>query len=148
MQGEGDFYSVAEAERLLGRTDKPISERRIRQMLQAGDLEGKKEVGSGRWYVSQAEVHRLMQERRQAVPEGPPGGPENASEMLDRVFALEREIGRLQGRLELEERAESTVREERDRLLQDLEAEKAERRRLQERLEERERPWWRRMFGG
>jgi predicted Holliday junction resolvase-like endonuclease len=60
---------------------------------------------------------------------------------------LEREIGRLQGRLELEERAESTVREERDRLLQDLEEERAERRRLQERLEERERPWWRRVFG-
>jgi vacuolar-type H+-ATPase subunit I/STV1 len=147
MQGEGDFYSVAEAERLLGRTDKPISERRIRQMLQAGDLEGRKEQ-TGRWHVAQHEVHRLMQERRQVVPESTPGGPENAPEMLERVFMLEREIGRLQGRLELEERAESTVREERDRLLQDLEEERAERRRLQERLEERERPWWRRVFGG
>lgn len=61
---------------------------------------------------------------------------------------LEREIRRLQGRLELEEREESTVREERDRLLRELEEEKAERRRLQERLEERERPWRRRVFGG
>jgi hypothetical protein len=147
MQGEGDFYSVAEAERLLGRTDKPISERRIRQMLQAGELEGRKEQ-TGRWHVAQHEVHRLMQERRQISPDSTPGGPENAPELLDRVFLLEREIGRLQGRLELEERAESTVREERDRLLQDLEEERAERRRLQERLEERERPWWRRVFGG
>jgi hypothetical protein len=147
MQGEGDFYSVAEAERLLGRTDKPISERRIRQRLQAGDLEGRKDQ-TGRWHVAQHEVHRLMEERRQEVPESTPGGPENASEMLDRVFVLEREIGRLQGRLELEERAQSSVVEERDRLLKDLEEERAERRRLQERLEERERPWWRRIFGG
>jgi predicted Holliday junction resolvase-like endonuclease len=68
--------------------------------------------------------------------------------MLDRVFMLEREIGRLQGRLELEERAESTVREERDRLLRDLEEERAERRRLQEQLEERKRGFWARLFGG
>jgi predicted RNase H-like nuclease (RuvC/YqgF family) len=146
MQGEGDFYSVAEAERLLGRTDKPISERRIRQMLQAGELEGHKDQ-TGRWHVSQHEVHRLMQERRQVSPDSTSGGPENASEMLDRVFMLEREIGRLQGRLELEERAESTVREERDRLLRDLEEERAERRRLQEQLEERKRGFWVRLFG-
>jgi hypothetical protein len=49
-------------------------------------------------------------------------------------FMLEREIGRLQDRLELEERAESTIREERDRLLWELKEERAERRRLQERL--------------
>ncbi len=43
---------------------------------------------------------------------------------------------------------ENTTWAERDRLLRDLEDERAERRRLQERLEERERPWWLRVFGG
>jgi hypothetical protein len=80
---------MAEAERLLGRTDKPLSERRIRQMFQVGNLEGKKDESSGRWYVAQHEVHRLMQERRQITPESSPGGPENASEMLDRLHAGE-----------------------------------------------------------
>jgi predicted FMN-binding regulatory protein PaiB len=147
MQGEGDFYSVAEAERLLGRTDKPISERRIRQRLQAGDLEGRKDQ-TGRWHVAQHEVHRLMEERRQEVPESTPGGPENASEMLDRVFMLEREIGRLQGRLELEERAESTVREERDRLLEERDRERARAERLEAELAHSRRSFWSRLLRG
>ena len=69
---------------------------------------------------------------------------------LDVVRDLERQLGRLEVRLKLMEWAESTAREERDRLLRDLEEERAERRRLQERLEEREhrRNWWQRMFGG
>ncbi len=142
----GDYYTAQEAARILGRTDKPITERRIRQMLQGGAMEGHRDE-RGRWHVAQHEVHRLMQERRQASPEGASDGPESSGEMLDRVFMLEREIGRLQGRLEIEERAESTVREERDRLLRDLEEERAERWRLAERLAERERPWWRRVFG-
>jgi hypothetical protein len=55
----------------------------------------------------------------------------------------------LEGRLELTEQTESTIREERDRLLAELKAEKAERRRLAERLDaERRRGFWRRMFGG
>lgn len=142
-----DTYTPAEAERLLARTDKPISERRIRQMLQEGKLEGHQD-DRGRWHVAQHEVHRLMEERRQRIPaQEPSEGPQGAAELLDRVFMLERELGRLEGRLELEERAESTLREERDRLLRELEEERAERRRLQEQLEVRERPWWRRIFG-
>lgn len=76
------------------------------------------------------------------------GGPQNADELLDKVLALEREIGRLQGRLQTEKELGSAARRERDRLLRDLEAGRAERRRLQERLQELERPWWRRMLGG
>lgn len=78
----------------------------------------------------------------------PQNGPENADELLDKVFALEREIGRLQGRLQTEKELRSAVRKERDRLLRDLEAGRAERRRLQERLQELERPWWRKILGG
>jgi hypothetical protein len=48
------------------------------------------------------------------------------------VWALERERGRLEGCLEFTEQTESTLREERDRLIAELEAERAERRRLAE----------------
>lgn len=143
----GDYYTAQEAARILGRTDKPITERRIRQMLQREELEGHRDK-RGRWHVAQHGVHRLMQERRQATPEDPSDGPENAAELLDRLLDAERRAARSEARLELTERAESTLQDERDRLLQELKEERAERRRLQERLEERERPWWRRMFGG
>jgi uncharacterized coiled-coil DUF342 family protein len=49
--------------------------------------------------------------------------------------------------LELTERAESTVREERDRLIRELEEVRAERRRLQEELQDARRSWWRRILG-
>jgi septal ring factor EnvC (AmiA/AmiB activator) len=68
---------------------------------------------------------------------------------VDRVAALERERGRLEGRLELTEQTESTTRAERDRLIAELEAERAERRRLAEHLEaEQRRGFWSRLFGG
>jgi predicted nuclease with TOPRIM domain len=56
------------------------------------------------------------------------------------------ELGRLEGRLELTEKAESTMQEERERLIAQLEEERAERRRLQERVEELSLPWYRRWF--
>jgi hypothetical protein len=48
-------------------------------------------------------------------------------------------LGRAETRAELTERAESTVREERDRLLEEVE-------RLRGELDEARRPWWRRLF--
>jgi chromosome segregation ATPase len=150
MEGRGDAYTPTEAARILARTDKPITERRIRQMLQAGELEGFRDE-AGRWHVLQSEVHRLRDERRIGSQE-PPGGPQSGVELLEVVRSLERELGRLEGRLELEERAESTLREERDRLMAELEAERAERRRLAEQLEaERARDrrgFWSRLFRG
>jgi hypothetical protein len=140
-----DVYTPAEAERILARTDKPITERRIRQMLQAGELEGGKDE-RGRWYVSRSEVHRLRAERR-TPPETVPGGPQNASEMLEVVRELERERGRLEARLELTERAESTTRAERERLLEDLERERERADRLEAELAERRRGFWSRLFG-
>ena len=54
----------------------------------------------------------------------------------------ERQLGRLEGRLELTEVAESTVREA-------LEREREENQRLREELEtERSKGFWRRLFGG
>jgi chromosome segregation ATPase len=147
-----DVYTPTEAERILARTGKPITERRIRQMLQAEEIEGFRDE-AGRWHVLQSEVIRLRDDRRNA-PEDSPGASDSVSELLEVVRALERERGRLEGRLELTEQAESTTREERDRLRAELETERAERRRLQERLDaqqqetQQRRGFWSRLFGG
>jgi hypothetical protein len=152
MEGE-ETYSPAEASRVLGRSGRKITERRIRQMLQAGKLEGNRDEG-GRWRIPRRVVNRLLTERREreqlrAEPESGPGVPEDVRELVDRVAALERERGRLEGRLELTEQAESTMRAERERLLAELEAERVERRQLAERLEaEQRRGFWSRLFSG
>lgn len=149
MEGE-ELYSAKEAERILQRADKPLTESRIRQLLRAGELEGERDERR-RWHVYRREVHRLLEERRDPTLEAAEEAresPESAAAWVDRVASLERELGRLEGRLELNERAESTVREERDRLIRELEEERAERRRLQEELEAARRSWWRRLFGG
>jgi chromosome segregation ATPase len=143
---EKDLYTPAEAERILARTDKPITERRIRQMLQAGELEGRKDE-RGRWHVLQSEVHRLRDERRTA-PQSPPGAKEGGGELLEVVRGLERELGRLEARLELTEVAESTMQAERERLLEDLRRERERAERLEADLREARRPWWKRWFGG
>ncbi len=151
MEGE-ETYSPAEASRVLGRSGRSISERRIRQMLQAGELEGEQTEG-GRWRIPRRVVHQLLTERREheqlrTEPESLPGAPESVRELMDRVAALERERGRLEGHLELTEQTESTTRAERDRLIAELEAERAERRRLAERLEaEQRRGFWSRLLG-
>jgi hypothetical protein len=62
---------------------------------------------------------------------------------------LQRQLGRLEGRLELTERTESTMRQERERLLEDLEREREAAKHLREELEaERSKGFWRRLFGG
>jgi hypothetical protein len=61
---------------------------------------------------------------------------EDAADLIATVQDLQYRLGQA----ELTERAESTIREERDRLLEETE-------RLRQELEEAQRPWWRRMFG-
>jgi hypothetical protein len=153
MEGE-ETYSPAEASRVLGRSGRKITERRIRQMFQAGELEGERDEG-GRRRIPRRVVNQLLAERREREqlregPESDPEFPESLRELMERVAAaLERERGRLEGRLELTEQTESTIREEPDRLIAELEAERAERRRLVERLEaEQRRSFWSRLFGG
>lgn len=185
---EEDTYTAPQAARVLG-----ISDRRVRQMLEAGELEGARDA-SGKWWISQRVVHEVLEER--GSPRGQRSPPTEAStgaggastgtnrapddresvrELMSRVEDLSYRLGRSEARAELTERAESTLREERDRLVRELEEERAERRRLAERLEQYEgerqepsagskpegfplpgaterdvgdqRSWWRRLFG-
>jgi len=145
---EEETYTPSEAARVLG-----ISKRQVTNLLNAGELEGRQEA-SGRWRVPQRAVHGLLEERRKGGR--PPsrsstqrtlGGRERSTEDRERVEDLLRQMGRLEGRLELEETARSTVEDqlgrERDR------ADAAERRaeQLEQELRESRRGFWSRLFG-
>jgi excisionase family DNA binding protein len=146
MESE-EAYSTAEAAKILR-----LTTRRVTQMLERGELEGAKD-GRGRWRVSQRAVHALLPDRpardtpRDAPPE-PRESHQEAAELRSRLEDLQRELGRLEGRLELTEVAESTMRQERERLIADLERERERAERLERELAESRRPWWQRMFGG
>lgn len=144
-----DTYTTGQAARILKVTD-----RGVRKMIDRGELEAHQDE-RGRHLIPQRAVHAMLEERRAASPaaEIPVESFESfeeARELRRRVEDLQRELGRMEGRLELTERTESTMREERERLEQLLEEERAERRRLQARLEEAQadasRSWWRRLF--
>ena len=148
-----DTYTTGQAARLLG-----ISDRGVRKMIDEGRLESSLDE-RGRHLIPQRAVIALREERQAAAAPTPDEAEEasgaiarsatEARELRERVEALQRELGRLEGRLELTEQTESTMREERERLALLLEEERAERRRLQEELDaERGKGFWRRLFGG
>ena len=144
---EEDTYTTAQAARILKVTD-----RGVRKMIDRGELEARQDE-RGRHLIPQRAVHAMLEERRavgvgEISTEETSGSAEEARELRERVEGLQRELGRLEGRLELTERTESTMREERERLAQLLEEERAERRRLQEELNtERSKGFWQRLFG-
>lgn len=135
-----DFYTVEEAARVL-----QLTPGRIRQMLRAGELEGVPpgEAGSGErgWRVYMRSVHDRERPPRVERPSGPPEASESVRTYRERVEALQRELGRLEGRLELTAEASSTLREQ-------LERERERGDRLEEELREARRSWWSRLFGG
>ena len=145
--GESGYITTEVAAAGLG-----VSPRTVRDYIKAGKLQAKPE-GEGverRWLVSVDSFYSLRQsrqtsagsprERRYEAPGGEDAA-EIAADLIATVQDLQYRLGRAEARAELTERAESTVREERDRLLEENE-------RLRGELEETRRPWWRRMFGG
>ena len=64
MEGE-KHYSPAEAARILR-----LTPHRVRQMLNAGDLEGEQDSGGkgGRWRIPKRAVHDLLEERTAYSP--------------------------------------------------------------------------------
>jgi len=144
-EADSDFYVVKDAARILG-----VGEHRVRQMLREGELEGVRDEVLDRWKISKAAVHakrdsRPTKARREKALESEAG----ATDLLTVVRDLERELGRVEGRLEITEVAESTLREqlERERERTDRLEERAER--LREELEaERGKGFWARLFGG
>jgi hypothetical protein len=140
-----DVYTVSEAARIL-----KLGEHRIRQMLREGQLEGRQDEISGRWFADKRAVHSLKEERGARAPARRPSeaarSPVEAREWAERVGELARELGRVEGefraRTELSEITESTLRESLER-----ERERADR--LEAALEEeRSKSFWRKLFGG
>lgn len=148
---EEETYSASQAARILR-----ITPHRVRQMLHAGELEGWQDE-SGHWRSPARAVHARLEERP-PKPTGGATGEDTAarvSELEEENKDLQRQMGRMEGRLELTEKTESSLREERERLLSDLARERehrAEERKhveeLQAELERARRPWWRKIFGG
>jgi len=136
-----DYYTTGEAARILKVTDA-----RVRQMLGASELEGTRDPVSDRWRIPQRAVHVRLEQRR---PSEAPRTSADAREWIERVAVLERELGRLEGRLQLTEEADSTLRDslERERERADRLEERAEQ--LRGELEvERSKGFWARLFGG
>ena len=131
-----EYYTVSEAAKVLD-----ISERRVRQIAQDGKVEGARSEDG--WKLFRYSVHDFRDRREVQNPvRAVRGGREPSSEArewIERVTALERELGRLEGRLELTERAESTMRDERERLLEDLARERERAAQEQEKAEDVQR---------
>jgi hypothetical protein len=70
-----EHYTTSQAARILARTGRPISERRFRQMLQGGELEGEQSE-SGRWRILRRALHALMEESLRNSRERNSPGPE------------------------------------------------------------------------
>jgi DNA repair exonuclease SbcCD ATPase subunit len=153
-----DFYTLPEAARVL-----EVSQRRLLEMLETGDIEGEQDPHSSRWKISKHAVDDLVS--ADPSPEGPAEesleqSAEMIRELIDEFGSLQREVGRLRNRLNLARRAE---KEERELLLAELEQERERHRqereradklqkeanRLREELEnERNKGSWRRLFSG
>jgi hypothetical protein len=132
-----------------------IKPRQCRNLIQEGELEARLE-GEGRdkrYLVSVSSLEALRDKRQSGgkLPLNRRGTAENEDmganlgqwvrELTARLETRAAENAELRTRLELTEKADSTLREqlERERLRAD---------RLEEELREAQRPWWRRMFGG
>jgi hypothetical protein len=114
VDGE-DFYSVGEAARNL-----KLTPGRIRQMLRAGELEGLSPDESGQrgWKIPMHTVHDRDRPARVERPGslGPPESPVRLSDLESEVRDLRYQLGLSRGRIELTEKAESTLREALERL--------------------------------
>ena len=79
-----DVYTVSEAARIL-----KLGEHRIRQMLREGQLEGRQDEISGRWFADKRAVHSLKEERDARAPARRPSeaarSPVEAREWAERV---------------------------------------------------------------
>jgi hypothetical protein len=136
-------YSTGEAGKILA-----IDARRVRQLLKAGELEGKRDPETGHWRVYQRSVHARLGDRpalreETPAPSAPPSGPTD----------LERRVAAISTRLEgVEERLETGLelarcRAELERRWAALQRERAEY--LERKLEaERSKGFFRKLFGG
>jgi chromosome segregation ATPase len=118
-------------------------------MLRAGELEGiaPEESGGRGWKIPMHAVHDRDRPARVERPSEAPESPERLSDLEAEVRDLRYQLGLSRGRIELTEKAESTLRDalERERERADAERERADK--LQAELDRARLPWYRRLFG-
>jgi excisionase family DNA binding protein len=143
-QLSSDSYTPAEAALILG-----VTPTRVRQLLQEGEVEGARDE-AGHWLIPARAVHeRLERLRRERFVEAVGADPLSVRTLQERVEILQRELGRLQGRLETWESVYSSLESERTLVAKRLEREWVRAEQLQAQLdEERSKGLWRRLFGG
>ncbi len=112
-----DFYTTSEAAKLLR-----VPQRRILEWLDAGQIEAERDPRTGRWRIPRDSLNASETERLTEVL------TEGEEELRARLQTTEEALSAL------EERARA-LREERDRLMEELEA-------------ERSKGFWRRLLGG
>ena len=140
MPSASDTYSAAQAAEIIG-----VSERRIRQLVAEGKLQGRR-TRDGTVRIPQQAVNEERRKRRggpaatgrvrkAASPAGPAGGSRRAQALDMDVLAtaVASAVGqRLEGQLEITRRAESLIRSE-------LDEERARRMEAEAKLAEAER---------
>ena len=151
-----DFYTLSEAAQIL-----ELSQRRLLEWLETGEIEGERDPQSGRWKISkQAADERVSADTsaEEDTEESPGESAEMIRELVDELGNLHRQVGHLKSRLD---RARRTEREAREQLLSELEQAREGHRQERERADrlheeasrlredlERDKGSWRRLFGG
>jgi hypothetical protein len=134
-----------------------VSPRTIRLYIERGELEGQLETGTDKriWLVSIDSLNTLRAKRGTGgiVPDESPEIAETIPEaMHDLAVRLETraaEAAELRTRLELTEKTQSTIEDERNQLVDSLKRAEEQAETLRKELEaERSKGFWRRLFGG
>jgi excisionase family DNA binding protein len=130
MEDQDEYYTPSQAARVLR-----LTRQRVAEVLRNGEVEGYKD-DLGHWRIPKAALHAYKEARDESQTERT-----FQPELLDRLVEAEREIGRLEGRAQLTEVAESTLHEQ-------LQRERQRADRLEVELKsEREKGFWRKLFG-
>jgi excisionase family DNA binding protein len=139
-----DFYTVEEAAKIL-----KLTPGRIRQMLRSGELIGVSPEDSGGrgWKIPMHVVHDRDRPARVERPPGPPDTPARLSDLEVEVRELRYQLGLSRGKIEITEKAESTLRDALAREKERADAERQRAEQLQAELDRAQLPWYRKLFG-
>ena len=133
-----DYYTLAEAARIL-----EVTQRRLLEMLETGEIEGERDTQSSRWKIPKHIVRGLAPEPGSDAPSsGDPAlqssnqSTETVQGLVEELGNLHWELGRVRNRLEVARRAEHTEwQEEKEHLLAELEQERERHRKEREEAE-------------
>jgi excisionase family DNA binding protein len=130
VEDRDEYYTPSQAARILR-----LTRQRVAEVLRNGEVEAYKD-DLGHWRIPKAALHAYKETRDESLAERT-----FQPDLLERLVEAEREVGRLEGRAQLTEVAESTLREQ-------LQRERDRADRLETELQaEREKGFWRKLFG-